>query len=848
MKLVYLLLFFSILQTIGVFGAGYWDIKEIMLNGTTVSFTSVNASDVNVTRSLSIDGVNVTPGEYLKNGTDASLKNLNSSTLNVTRNTDMQGQLHMHNNVIRDLNELSAPDGSAIRFNAPSPFSGMNQSITVMSNQTLGAKIITHCLIDLQGEKVIACWQAGGNNSGAYERNSGGNFPDLGITNASKLTNMVEMWSRFGIESNLNYFSGANKTSRAALYAFESQQLHLHDDLGQGNLEVEGDINFFLRANTDFDIFGRMHIEQNRTEQIGISIGGEKSALDALFIVGGQIDPFERLTPLVANHWVSTTEPECHDMQCMMASGSSGSLDFAAADNFSVNDLENCNVSFWATTTGLDSGDRFRVTMNNNTGSGDIDVFNITDGINVVDEKLNFTFPSTFFNASKVTLTFNLSANNPINEMAFVDNVKVLCTTTTTTAGNITRLDAEILLGDSGQRIFWNDTTNTLEIPGNVSEFTLTVVDEVIIGSFTVGPDKVNISNSGDVNATNFYGDAFYDSDILLTNYDDTDIRTSVNLNYTNLNDKIQLRIANGTDFLGANIFTGSDTETIGHSGFVVDGNDIFVEGMLGVEGDAFFDSDMYVAGTIYTVNINSTLVNSTSGTYCNLLTGNCVNITNGNVNMSQNLAVDGTGYFGGNVGIGTASPATPLHISGSDLLQFRIEDVDVGGSVEMQLKTDDQAWNILVEANGNFDIQDGTGGNAVFKLQAGAPVNSLFVASDGDVGIGTANPLADLQIQGHMIIRSGIKDLILLNGTDAGATQLKLSNTEADMFIGTNNNIAYIGLIDGLNANNLNIDSSGNVGIGTTTPGAPLEVNGNVNVTGVISGTDGKVVNQLGS
>ena len=44
------------------------------------------------------------------------------------------------------------------------------------------------------------------------------------------------------------------------------------------------------------------------------------------------------------------------------------------------------------------------------------------------------------------------------------------------------------------------------------------------------------------------------------------------------------------------------------------------------------------------------------------------------------------------------------------------------------------------------------------------------------------------------------------------------------------------------------NVIITGNVGIGTTTPGAKLEVNGNINVTGVISGTDGNVVIQLGS
>jgi len=61
--------------------------------------------------------------------------------------------------------------------------------------------------------------------------------------------------------------------------------------------------------------------------------------------------------------------------------------------------------------------------------------------------------------------------------------------------------------------------------------------------------------------------------------------------------------------------------------------------------------------------------------------------------------------------------------------------------------------WEIVVNDSSNggsnyFLIQDATAGTRVFRLDAGAPSNSLYVDSAGDVGLGTSNPLTDLHIQ----------------------------------------------------------------------------------------------------
>ncbi len=60
--------------------------------------------------------------------------------------------------------------------------------------------------------------------------------------------------------------------------------------------------------------------------------------------------------------------------------------------------------------------------------------------------------------------------------------------------------------------------------------------------------------------------------------------------------------------------------------------------------------------------------------------------------------------------------------------------------------------WRIVINDTGNggasyFGIEDSDAGRMPFRVEAGAPANALYVESDGDVGIKTANPVVDLHI-----------------------------------------------------------------------------------------------------
>ncbi|MGK0387313.1 MAG: hypothetical protein ACI94Y_000037 [Maribacter sp.] len=60
--------------------------------------------------------------------------------------------------------------------------------------------------------------------------------------------------------------------------------------------------------------------------------------------------------------------------------------------------------------------------------------------------------------------------------------------------------------------------------------------------------------------------------------------------------------------------------------------------------------------------------------------------------------------------------------------------------------------WRITINDSDNgganyFSIDDATAGRSIFKLSAGAPANSFFMSSAGNIGIGTASPLVEMHI-----------------------------------------------------------------------------------------------------
>ncbi len=200
----------------------------------------------------------------------------------------------------------------------------------------------------------------------------------------------------------------------------------------------------------------------------------------------------------------------------------------------------------------------------------------------------------------------------------------------------------------------------------------------------------------------------------------------------------------------------------------------------------------------------------------------------------------------GGKVGIGTAAPAGTLDI---------VNTLD--GSPSLRISNTVSNNPYIQFQSGGF-IQDlgsgalrerasGTSGYLVFDTNS---TERVRIDSSGNVGIGTAAPSAKLHVSGGAIKNDGtgagittagnvLSTGLEVDGYGAGSGIIKLQGNPGDPQYYTNFNQAYGGHGLTITAHNYGVSDTimnlygGNVGIGTTNPGAALEVNGALKLSG---------------
>ncbi len=150
----------------------------------------------------------------------------------------------------------------------------------------------------------------------------------------------------------------------------------------------------------------------------------------------------------------------------------------------------------------------------------------------------------------------------------------------------------------------------------------------------------------------------------------------------------------------------------------------------------------------------------------------------------------------GGNVGIGTASPNTRLTIqTPTNSLGFKHTD----GNINLET---------LVQTTA---AQIGTGTNHSFGLYTNNS-NRMMILANGNVGIGTTSPSTTLDVNGG-VRASGVSGYRF----NSGGTESGMSSV----------NPGTLGLLTN-GVERIFINSAGLVGIGTFSPGVPLEVHNN--------------------
>ena len=161
-----------------------------------------------------------------------------------------------------------------------------------------------------------------------------------------------------------------------------------------------------------------------------------------------------------------------------------------------------------------------------------------------------------------------------------------------------------------------------------------------------------------------------------------------------------------------------------------------------------------------------------------------------------------------GNVGIGTTTPSAKLHVT----------NITTGNS-------------FLVEDSTNPDS------------------TPFIIDNQGRVGIGTINPAARLQVDGDSYVNGGSHYIYQAVNTTVGHLSLDHAGVQMWRFGVFNDNTSTLSIGKNILDNNtrlFNITTGGNVGIGTITPNAKLDVNGDTIITGSLTVTNNFTV--LGS
>ena len=169
-----------------------------------------------------------------------------------------------------------------------------------------------------------------------------------------------------------------------------------------------------------------------------------------------------------------------------------------------------------------------------------------------------------------------------------------------------------------------------------------------------------------------------------------------------------------------------------------------------------------------------------------------------------------------GNVGIGTTSPDTALHISTTSP-SIRLTDTTPATNTVAQVWADSDAAGALLLA---ADITN-VGTNPFISARIGGlgvADEKMRIDSSGNVGIGTTSPDSAL----HVMQSGDVNDGITLQQVNY-AKKLNLRTNSAGELI--------VDVDDGT-VEAMRIDSDGNVGIGTTNPSAVFHVEKHSNLT----------------
>jgi hypothetical protein len=220
-----------------------------------------------------------------------------------------------------------------------------------------------------------------------------------------------------------------------------------------------------------------------------------------------------------------------------------------------------------------------------------------------------------------------------------------------------------------------------------------------------------------------------------------------------------------------------------------------------------------------------------------------------------------------GRIGIGTATPETPLSIVTTNKLGSTFTGTTAGEGLRVD-QSDYSSGNYVSLIEGSNDdgasaphvrigaMYDGGGSQLSFGTSnsygSGITNEALSITSEGRVGIGTATPDKKLHVEDATDAAITLNDS---GGTVGAATNSKIlfeagGSTAGEIgFVGTTSGIMSLKNQDGRldvavvsndpilfktnDTERMRVDDNGRIGINDTTPSYTLDVNGDINATG---------------
>ena len=182
----------------------------------------------------------------------------------------------------------------------------------------------------------------------------------------------------------------------------------------------------------------------------------------------------------------------------------------------------------------------------------------------------------------------------------------------------------------------------------------------------------------------------------------------------------------------------------------------------------------------------------------------------------------------GANVGIGTTSPSALLHVAGTTFIDdnqivsiindtFTTDGITTSHYGLRWIKPTSEIGRVMFQS-GYFGVRYFTGG-----------VERMRISQSGNVGIGTTAPSYKLDISGSGIVTQRIVSTDNQANFSLQGTLGQLNNEVGDFYINNNSASGPMIFRVGSTVERMRITSTGNVGIGTSTPSSKLHVKGNL-------------------